>query len=48
MNKSEKFATGFIIRIIGAVGFLCLTYQQNVLGTALVGIGSVIIAAGEV
>lgn len=51
MNKSGKLLTPFGIRIlgaiIGAVGFLLLAYQQTILGTALVGFGSLIIAVGE-
>ncbi len=50
MDKQGKF-NPFIIRIVGAiiasVGFFLIAYQFQVLGTALVGIGSVIIAAGE-
>ena len=51
MNKEGKIFTGFTIRIIGAVigavGFLLLAYQQTILGAALIGLGSLIIAAGE-
>jgi len=50
MNKKAKFFTSFSIRIIGAVigsiGFFLLVYQQTILGTALVGIGSLLIATG--
>ncbi len=50
MNRSVKINL-FSIRIagavIGAVGFILLAFRQNVIGTALVGIGSVLIAAGE-
>lgn len=46
-----KVSIPFIIRIIGAVvggiGFFVLAYQQTILGTTLVGIGSIIIALGE-
>jgi len=52
MNRRGKILTGFVIRIIGAiigsVGFILLAYQKTILGTALIGIGSVIIAAGEI
>ena len=51
MNRAGKFFTGFTIRIIGAVigaaGFLLLVYQQTIFGTALIGLGSLIIAVGE-
>ncbi len=51
MNTKGKIFTGFILRIIGAiigsVGFLLLAYRQTVLGTAFIGVGSVLIAAGE-
>ena len=51
MNKVWKFFTGFVIRIIGAiigaVGFILLAYQQTIFGTALIGLGSLIIAVGE-
>ena len=51
MDKRGKILTGFTIRIMGAIigaaGFLFLVYQQTILGTALVGLGSLIIAVGE-
>lgn len=51
MNKKGKILTKFIIRIfgalIGAIGFLLLAYQKPILGTALIGIGSLLIAVGE-
>ena len=51
MNKKGKAFTGFTIRIIGAiigaVGFLLLAYQQTIFGTALIGLGSLLIAVGE-
>lgn len=51
MAKSGKILTSFSIRIvgaiIGAIGFFLLAYQQTVLGTALIGIGSLLIAVGE-
>ena len=50
MDKQAKVPP-LVIRLIGAVigtiGFLILAYQQTILGTALVGIGSLIIAVGE-
>lgn len=51
MNTQGKIAAAFSIRIIGAItgaiDFFLLAYQQTILGTALIGIGSVLIAAGE-
>ncbi len=55
MDKQAKFIplhlSPFTIRIIGAlvgsVGFFFIAYKITVIGTALVGMGSVIIAAGE-
>ncbi len=48
---SGKIQSLFILRIIGAtigaIGFFVLAYQQPILGTALVGIGSLFIAVGE-
>jgi len=50
MAKKGKF-TPFTLRIIGAIiasiGFFLIAYQAKIIGTALVGIGSLIIAAGE-
>ena len=51
MNKKAVIFTPFKVRIIGAIigaiGFLLLAYRQTVLGTSLIGIGSLLIAAGE-
>lgn len=51
MNEKGKVPISFSIRIagaiIGAIGFFLLAYQQTVFGTALVGIGSLLIAVGE-
>lgn len=55
MDKQAKFIpfhlSPFAVRIIGAivgsVGFFLIAYQMTVIGTALIGIGSVLIAAGE-
>ena len=51
MNKKGKIITGFTLRIIGAIlgaaGFFLLAYQYTILGTTLIGVGSVLIAAGE-
>ncbi|MBI2498822.1 hypothetical protein HYV88_01110 [Candidatus Woesearchaeota archaeon] len=51
MDKKAKFMP-FSLRIIGAVigsiGFFLVAYRITILGTALIGIGSVLIAAGEV
>lgn len=50
MNKKAKI-TPFSLRIIGALigalGFFLVAYRITILGTALIGIGSVLIAAGE-
>ncbi len=50
MNKMGKIFTAFTIRlagaIVGSVGFFVLAYQQTILGTALVGIGTLLIATG--
>lgn len=44
-------SASFTIRIIGAIvasaGFFLIAYQKTILGTTLVGVGSVLIAAGE-
>ena len=49
MNKKAKINL-FTLRIIGAaigsIGFFLIAYQKTIIGTALVGIGSVLIAAG--
>lgn len=51
MNKLAKIFAPFIIRIIGAIigaiGFFLIAYGRSVIGTALIGIGSLLIAAGE-
>jgi len=51
MNKKRTIIIPFTVRIIGAVigalGFLLLAYRITILGTALIGIGSLLIAAGE-
>ena len=51
MKKTGKIHLLFTIRILGAIigsiGFFLLAYQQNILGTALLGIGSLLIAVGE-
>ncbi len=47
MDKSGKNL--FLIRmagaLIGAIGFILIAYQMNILGTAFIGIGSLIMAA---
>lgn len=52
MNKRGKLITLFSLRIIGAVcgvlGFILLAYGSKLIGTALIGIGSLLIAAGEI
>lgn len=47
MDKRGKslFAFRLIGALIGAVGFILLAYRMNVIGTALIGIGSLIISA---
>lgn len=51
MNKEGKIQIPFTIRIvgalIGAIGFFLLAYNYSVFGTALIGIGSLLIAVGE-
>ncbi len=51
MDKKGKLFAPFTVRVIGAVvgsvGFVLLAYRQPISGSALVGIGSVLIAAGE-
>jgi hypothetical protein len=51
MNNKGTIFTPFTIRIIGAIigaiGFLLLAYRITIMGTALLGIGSLLIAAGE-
>ena len=49
--KEGKISIPFLLRMVGAVvgsvGFLFLAYQSTLIGTMLIGIGSVLIAAGE-
>jgi len=51
MGKRGNILSPFSIRIIGAVigaiGFFLLAYRITILGTALIGIGSLLISAGE-
>lgn len=51
MDSKGKILTNFSFRIlgaiIGAVGFFLVAYQYQVIGTTLIGVGSVLIAAGE-
>lgn len=50
-DKGGKVLTAFSVRMVGAfvgaVGFVLLAYQRTILGTALIGIGSLLIAVGE-
>ena len=49
MNKFGKidlFTLRIIGAVIGSIGFFLIAYQKTILGTALIGIGSVLIAAG--
>lgn len=49
--KRGGLSASFTLRIIGAIiasiGFFLIAYQKTITGTALVGIGSVLIATGE-
>lgn len=51
MKKKGLLFTPFVLRIIGAIiasiGFFLVAYQMTIFGTTLIGIGSVLIAAGE-
>ena len=51
IGKKAKIITPFGLRIVGAIvgsiGFFLIAYRIPILGTALIGIGSVLIAAGE-
>ncbi len=51
MNEKGKVESLFVIKIIGALigalGFFLLAFRQSILGTALIGIGSLLIAIGE-
>ncbi|MBI4143788.1 hypothetical protein HY486_00890 [Candidatus Woesearchaeota archaeon] len=51
MSRKGAVESRFVIRvtgaIIGAIGFFLLAYQRTIIGTALVGIGSLLIAVGE-
>jgi len=51
MYPKGKLEPLFIIKILGAViggiGFFLLAFRQSILGTALIGIGSLLIAIGE-
>jgi len=51
LNKKGTLLTKFSIRIFGAIvgsiGFFLLAYQKTIIGTALIGIGSLLIAVGE-
>ena len=51
MNNLGKIHLPFGLTIIGALigslGFFLIAYQYSIMGTALIGIGSVLIAAGE-
>lgn len=52
MDKSGKFLLSALsIRVAGAVigsaGFFLIVFNATILGTALVGVGSLLIAVGE-
>ena len=51
MEKRASLFTPFTLRVIGAIigsiGFLLVAYQKQILGTSLIGIGSILISAGE-
>ncbi|MBI3032731.1 hypothetical protein HYY69_04610 [Candidatus Woesearchaeota archaeon] len=50
-DKKGKVLNSFVLRMIGgvlgAVGFLLLANRMTIVGTALIGIGSLFIAVGE-
>ena len=53
MNKAAKlFLTPLTIRVAGAVigsaGFFLIAFNNTIIGTALVGVGSLFIAVGEI
>ncbi|MEK6900744.1 MAG: hypothetical protein AABX37_00195 [Nanoarchaeota archaeon] len=49
--KEGKVSVGFAVRLIGAligaIGFFLLAFQYPILGTTFIGVGSILIAAGE-
>ena len=51
IKKRGALFSPFTLRIIGAIiasiGFFLVAYQKTIFGTALVGIGSLLLAAGE-
>ena len=46
IGKISPFMLRILGAVLGAVGFILLAYQKQILGTVLIGIGSVLIAAG--
>ena len=46
MKKRGSLFIRLIDAALGCVGFVLLAYKVTILGTSLIGIGSVIIAAG--
>lgn len=51
MDKKANIINNFSLRILGAilgtVGFFLLAYRYTIIGTSLIGIGSILIAVGE-
>ncbi len=51
LMKEGKVSVGFAVRLIGAligaIGFFLLAFQYPILGTTFIGVGSILIAAGE-
>ena len=46
-GRLTKFSIRIFGAIIGAIGFFLLAYQHSIIGTSLIGIGSLLIAVGE-
>lgn len=46
MKKRGSFFVRLLGAAVGCIGFILLAYKITTLGTALIGMGSVIIAAG--
>ena len=46
LGKINPFLLRIIGALFGAIGFIFLAYQKQLFGTVLIGIGSILIAAG--
>lgn len=46
-GKVSPFSIRLAGAVVGSIGFFLIAYGRAIIGTALVGIGSVLIAAGE-